>query len=368
MPGPGRAPPYLAGREPHQGIGLDCLESIRAGRNPGRDLILCGPRGNGKTAMLLWIEAEASSRGIQAISLASAHIRTEQELIASVAEPRNWIRRLGKVSWKGLQWQPHVPAPEALYQILARRLRKAPVALLIDEAQTLDIAVGQSILSVAQRFGGEGAPFVLVLAGTPSLSSHLSAMHVSFWERNEVLPFDRLRAHEAADAVRVPFEAGGRATGADALAEMVAESQGYPFFAQVWGQALWNSTEASATAVSADCVSRARAQFESRRNRLYGLRFDELERMGLVAAAAAVAEAFGSAEELGGHQMDNAVEATLRREGGPCDAKSVLAVRNDLHSLGYIWNPGSGQGGQGGRYVPGIPSLMDFVLNSVRCN
>ena len=206
---------------------------------------------------------------------------------------------------------------------------------------------------------------MLALAGTPSLASHLSAMHVSFWERNEVLPFDRLRAHEAVDAVRVPFEADGRGIGADALAEVAAESHGYPFFVQVWGQALWRSADASAAAVTADCVSRARAQFESRRNRLYGLRFDELERMGLVAVAAAVAEAFGSAEELGSHEIDAVVEATLRREDGSCDTKSVAAARNNLHSLGYIWNYRSGQGA---RYVPGIPSLMDFVLHSARCN
>lgn len=206
---------------------------------------------------------------------------------------------------------------------------------------------------------------MLALAGTPGLASHLSAMHVSFWERNEVLPFDRLRAHEAVDAVRVPFEADGRAIGADALAEVAAEGHGYPFFVQVWGQALWRSADASATAVTADCVSRARAQFESRRNRLYGLRFDELERLGLVAVAAAVVETFGSAEELGSREIDAVVEATLRREESPCDAKSVAAVRNDLHALGYIWNSGSGQGA---RYVPGIPSLMDFVLHSARCN
>ena len=361
VPGRGRIPPYLAGRASQQRTGRDFLNRIQAGTSPESDLVLYGPRGTGKTAMLLWLAAEARQRNIDVVAIESADIKTHEELVDQVSRPPRWIERLGSVSWRGLQWKARDGSAENLKHVLARRLRKAPLALLIDEALTLDPTVGRTILSTTQRLAGEDAPLVTVVAGTPGLPDQLPKMHATYWERSEVLLFDRLGERDASDAVRIPFEEAGWTITSDALEEAVSASQGYPFFLQVWGKALWGSGKGSGCTVTVDNVQPARAEFEARRNRFYGHRHRELDKLGLLPAATAVASAYRDAPELHSTAIDQILESTLRQEGRSGDRGSVLDIRRQLDDVGFIWDPGEGLGG---RYVPGIPSLMDFVLQS----
>ena len=241
VPGRGKVPPYLAGRASHQRIGRDFLDSIQTRISPESDLVLYGPRGTGKTAMLGWLEAAARQRNIDVVSLASADIKTNEELVARLSRHPKWVDRLESVSWRGLGWKAREGVADQLDQVLARRLRNAPLALLIDEAHTLDPVVGHTILSTTQHLAREDAPLVTVLAGTPGLPDLLRKMEATFWERSQILLFDRLGDRDASDAVRIPFEEAGRTISSGALNQVVSESQGYPFFLQVWGKALWGT-------------------------------------------------------------------------------------------------------------------------------
>ena len=312
--------------------------------------------------MLVWLASEARRRNIDVVALSSAEIMTNQELIDRLSRPQGWIDRLGAVARRGLQWRARNGRSDNLGQVLARRLRKAPLALLIDEAHTLDPTVGQTILTTTQRLAGEDAPLVTVLAGTPGLTAQLRKMQATFWERSEVLLFDRLEEGDASDAVRIPFEEAGWTITPDALEQAASESQGYPFFLQVWGKALWRSGDQSEGTVTGGDLQSARAEFEARRNQLFGLRHRELHDLGLLPAAAAVASAYRDAPELHSTAIDRILESTLRQEGRGGDRESVATIFRQLKDVGFIWDPGTGLGG---RYVPGIPSLMDFVLESV---
>lgn len=55
-PGTGAYPPVLAGREREQAVLSQCLSDLTAGGSPPHDVVLIGPRGNGKTALLGWFE------------------------------------------------------------------------------------------------------------------------------------------------------------------------------------------------------------------------------------------------------------------------------------------------------------------------
>lgn len=184
VPGRGKVPPYLAGRASHQRISRDFLNKIQTGIASDSDLILYGPRGTGKTAMLAWLAAEARQRDIDVVSLASVSITTTQELVDHLSRPSKWIDRIGSVSWRGLQWKARDGTAENLAEVLGRRLHKAPLALLIDEAHTLEPKVGRTILSTVQRLAGKGLPLVTVLAGTPGLPDQLQKMEATFWERS----------------------------------------------------------------------------------------------------------------------------------------------------------------------------------------
>lgn len=365
VPGFGGVPPYLAGRAIEQKAGLDCLHSIRSGNPRGHCLVLWGPRGNGKTSMLVWMKSVACELGIQVVVVDSADIETPENLGARISGPTKWLDRLDGISWKGVVWGAPERVDPSLDQALARRLRKAPLALLIDEAHALDEATGRSILSATQRLGSEGAPLLVALAGTPGLPDHLGSMQKTFWERSEILPLNRLEAEDACDAIRVPFETAGRSVTPEALARVVSESHGYPFFLQLWGKLLWDAGEASATSVTESDIQRVQAEFKARLNRFFNLRFRELSRMHLVDEAAAVAKAYGNAQELRLTEINQALESMLKRQSRPCDAETVSATVKNLEAVGYMWDPGDGPAGN---YVRGIPSLMDFVLRSASSN
>ena len=341
------------------------MHSIRAGNHRGHCLVLWGPRGNGKTSMLVWMKSVACELGIQGILIDSADVETQEKLVGRISGPTKWLDRLGGTTWKKFRSRAPSRVAPRLDEALARRLRKAPLALLIDEAHALDEATGRSILSATQRLGSEGAPLLVALAGTPGLPDHLGAMQRTFWERSEILPLNRLKAEDACDAIRVPFESAGRSVTPEALARVVAESHGYPFFLQLWGKLLWDAGEASATSVTESDIQRVQAEFKARQNRFYNLRFRELSRMHLVDEAAAVAEAYGNAQKLRLEDINRALETMLKRRSRPCDAETVSATVKDLEAVGYMWDPGDGPAGN---YVQGIPSLMDFVLRSVSNN
>ena len=57
-PGDGGVPPYLAGRKKEQAYFQSCVKFLKNKKPTHRNLILYGPRGNGKTALLRYLQKE----------------------------------------------------------------------------------------------------------------------------------------------------------------------------------------------------------------------------------------------------------------------------------------------------------------------
>lgn len=202
---------------------------------------------------------------------------------------------------------------------------------------------------------------MLILAGTPDLPDRLSAMSASFWARNRQLRMGRLETGPAADAIRIPLQEGGRSIEDEALQQVVAESNGYPFFLQLWGDLLWKGCTAPSVPISLADLSRARRLFEQRREDLYEELLDELRAAELVSVAAKVAGAFSNAERVIREQVALAIQSALRHTGKPSDRKTALkAERVLLRHLGYV-SPVVHRGISS--YEPGIPSLMRYVMS-----
>lgn len=357
----GEMPPYFAGRDTEQRTAVKCLDAMRAGGPFQRCLVLWGPRGNGKTAMLEWTAREARERGVQVLKYAAAALETKEQLMNRVAGRPRWTERVAEISWSGLRWKPRTQVEDALEDILVRRLRKAPLALLIDEAHTLDPSVGRLILNAVQELASSDGAILLVLAGTPILTDRLAEMQSTFWERSKVLPFNLLSNQDASDAIRIPFESAGRAISADALAGVVSASNGYPYFLQSWGTLLWSDVGQSAARVTESDVRRVQSDFDRERDQFYQLRLRELRRLDLLKAAVAVARAYGSAQDLHEAELAAALEPIVASEGTSRDTGSVAATISRLESVGFIWQPGCARPDC---YSRGIPSLMDYVLKA----
>ena len=134
-PGPWGLPPYLAGRESEQALVRAYLRDLQAGRAPPCELVLHGPRGNGKTALLVWLEHEAAFHpAVEVLRLTPAGIPTETKLVERLL-PVSWLQRLAprEIALYGIRWRPGDDRPPPLDEALATRARRAPLIMLLDE-------------------------------------------------------------------------------------------------------------------------------------------------------------------------------------------------------------------------------------------
>lgn len=239
-------------------------------------------------------------------------------------------------------------------------MRKRALLLLIDEAHTLDVGVGRALLNAGQQVG-RTLPFLLVLAGTPSLRAHLNAMNATFWNRADRRPIGRLDGPATTVAVRNPLRSDDIDIDDDALAHIVRDSHGYPYFVQLWGQAVWRQATNAAPQgaagegrVTRAAVAAAQAALEREKDDCYLDRYEELETLRLLPAARAVAEDLGTQPRVDDVQLEAAIRRGLGAAAGP---DRIASAKDSLRNLGYVWRPAAKP-----VWEPGIPSLMDYVL------
>ena len=361
VPGRGSLPPYLAGREVEQRKLLDLLAYLQAGRGAPRDAVLSGPRGNGKTALLRWLQGSVKTNDadIDVVWLTPSDIPGLDPLANALVPPSRFASLrpdtlsvsvgVGRMGWQlGGQGR-------SLTSLLALRCAQRPLVLLLDEAHTLAKEVGQALLNAAQTASAE-APFLLVMAGTPGLQPHLNTLSATFWSRAEKLGIGRLDEAATRLALTRPMAEQKPSIDfdADALTRVVQESQRYPYFIQLWGAALWASAQsAGATRITNSLMDAAAAEFGSQRRAYYEDRREELERQELLPVAARLATSFREQATLGSLELNAAIGETL----GTASTPQVLDRRDRLSALGYVWKPPDA----GDVWLPGIPSLMDYV-------
>ena len=356
-PGTGRRPPYLAGRAEEQSLFRSHFDALRRGESAPAEILVYGPRGNGKTALLRWAKREAESDdGLDAHWLVGSNIPAPADFVARLGLG-SWLRKIApesvSIGGVGVSLRGGEDRPLLLAEALEARAKAKPLVVLLDEAHTLKPEVGQWLLNAAQAAGSE-APFLLVLAGTPDLRARLSEMGASFWNRATKLPVGRLAEAAAAEAIRRPLAEDGIAVEEDALARMVRESHGYPFFVQLWGRAAWRRVRGAgggAGPVTAAVVEDAAGEFEAERNDYYIDRYRELKKRDLLPAARAVAAAFRDEARL----SDAALDRALGRSGG--DGPGIVEAAEALEHLGFVWQARGTLS-----WEPGIPSLMDCIL------
>jgi len=363
-PGAGATPPALTGRGEEQAVLSRCLAALAGGKAPAHDVVLVGPRGNGKTVLLNWFaqECRRSSERVDVLTLTPADVGDRQALVEVLAPRRALAKLLPKKiairSVGSVEWTTSA-GPRSIAGALTARCRRRPLAVLLDEAQALDIEVGGVLLNASQQVRVH-APFLLVLAGTPGLPRRLDAMDASFWSRlaDGLLGIGRLGEDAAKEALTRPLLAHEVSIDLDALATTAEHSQCYPYFIQLWGDALWKQHLATGVdRLGCVHVAAAMPQVAAEVTNYYQVRYAELEAAGLVAAAAAVAPLFQGGSDEGA--SNQAVDEALAAAGIDAEEERYQA-REALNDLGYIWRPP-------GQLPPvvwraGIPSLMAHVL------
>jgi len=365
VPGRGVLPPYLAGRETEKRRLKGILGYVEAGRGAPRDVVLSGPRGNGKTVLLRWFQGEVEKLDgrIDVLWRTPSDLPSVDALATSLVPPGRFKSLLpdslslsigiGRVGWE------LGDNLGTLSELLTLRCRQRPLVVLLDEAHTLDTVVGQALLNASQSVAAL-APFLLVLAGTPGIAPQLNAMSATFWDRAEQIGMGLLDESATADALSRPFEAETRPATfeAAALSRAVEASQCYPYFVQLIGAALWDVAAANGHGtIDGGVVAQAASAFEQGRGTYYHHRHSELERAGLLDVASAIARAFGNRDQMTQAEVDAVIAGTRVKSGTKESQDEAIRVRDGLAAVGYVWNPP----GEGLVWRPGIPSLMAHI-------
>lgn len=273
-PGAGRPPVALVGRDAQREAWRVALDRVDRGRT-AQPVVLYGLRGVGKTVLLSGFTRTAQSREwIVAQVEAGAGKSLRQALgealhapLADRARPSAGSRlRMAlktAVSFKASYdlsgtWNfgidlAETPGGGADTGVLETDLSKlvrdlsaaaeeegVGVALLIDEAQDLRPDELTAVCAIAHSAGQQAWPLLFALAGLPSLPRVLAEAK-SYVERLFVFErIEHLSGDLARRALTEPAEGEGVAWDDDAVTFVVAETSGYPYFLQQFGQETWN--------------------------------------------------------------------------------------------------------------------------------
>ena len=156
-PGDGAFPPALTGREREQAVLARILANLSGGQAPPHNIVLTGPRGNGKTVLLRWFERACRDAGdLDVERISPSEVQTGEALVSLLLPPTG-IRKLlparldlGVTGVGRAEWPASAPSERKLTEGLIARCRKRPLVVLIDEAHTLDLDVGRRLLNASQ--------------------------------------------------------------------------------------------------------------------------------------------------------------------------------------------------------------------------
>jgi len=363
-PGAGTPPPELSGRDELIERAAIALDRIRAGRS-ARSFILYGLRGVGKTVLLNRIRLDAEARGFESVKIEAPEERSLPGLVAPAMRATLLKLNRGEAAKAGVQKamralagftralklkyqdveialdlepEPGVADSGDLDSDLsdlflavgaAAKERDTAVVLFIDELQYVPEAQLASLISALHNASQSQLPITMVAAGLPQLVGQTGRAK-SYAERLfEFVPIDRLDDDAARDALIIPAQKEGAQFEAAAVAEILAQTLGYPYFLQEWGKHSWNVATASpikqqdAEQATVDALAELDASF-------FRVRFDRLtpaEKRYMRAMA-----------ELGaGPHRSGDIADQLGRK-----VTTVAPIRNGLISKGMLYSPAHG--------------------------
>lgn len=363
-PGAGTPPPELAGRDELIERAAVALDRIRAGKS-ARSFILYGLRGVGKTVLLNRIRLDAEARGLVSVRVEAPEERSlpallvpalratlfrlnrgealKDNLLKGMRALASFAKAL-KVKYQDIEFNIDV-APETgladsgdldidltdllLFLGKAASERATALALFIDELQYVPEEQLASLITALHSASQEQLPITMLAAGLPQLVGQTGRAR-SYAERLfEFTPVDRLGNAAARDALIVPASKEGVAFHADAIAEILRQTNGYPYFLQEWGKHSWNIADTSP--IEVDDAQRATIQALAELDAsFFRVRFDRLtptEKRYMRAMA-----------ELGpGPHRSGDIADILKRK-----VTTVAPVRNSLIAKGMIYSPAHG--------------------------
>ena len=213
-------------------------------RAPNRDIILWGPEGIGKTALLRAIERRLEERKEQFKKDASKEDKDTEhtvlrwtpqscrtrEVAARAISPAGILQSVADAqkTFKapGVLIKFNDPPSPTIHSALESRLASGPLVVLLDDAQEVKPVIVRELLDASQLLRSDGRPLLLVLAGTARLVTKLDKVSRALLRRNTFIPLGPLDEESARQALAGPL----KKVNADPreLGILLAEAQGHP--------------------------------------------------------------------------------------------------------------------------------------------
>lgn len=363
-PGAGTPPPELAGRDELREKVRVAIGRIRIG-NPAKSVLMVGLRGVGKTVLLDKMRQEAESSGVYTLKLEAPEDRSLPALLApqlrliliklsaiesAKAYATRGLRALAgfakalKVKFNdievGLDLEPELGLADngdlegdlavLLEQVgLAAQSAKTAVVMFIDELQYVKEPQFAALITALHRCAQAKLPVTVIGAGLPQLLARAGDAK-SYSERLFDYPMvGPLSREDAQLAITRPAQAQGVMFLPEAIDEIYKDTQGYPYFLQMWSKYSWDV--ATESPIGRADVLRARALTEADLDEsFFKTRFERCtpsERRYLRAMASLGA---------GPHRSGDIANALGR------DIKQLGMVRSSLINKGMVWSPSHG--------------------------
>ena len=255
-PSAGRMPPILVGRD-------NIIEDFRDGLDeeagsPFRLMRITGPRGVGKTVMLIEFRRIAEQQGWVTISENAYAGLTDRLLyritdidrrqagdidltIEPSAKAFGVEAKLGSLSIHHKQQSPQLR--DAL-ENLTRRLNKKGKGLLItlDEAQAIETPDLRDIANAVQNLNENDLDFAFVFAGLPSIASvWINDKATTFIRRATPEQLGEVPLIEVSNALADSFANTHMTLTGEALRTATESTAGYPFLIQLVGFYIWRA-------------------------------------------------------------------------------------------------------------------------------
>lgn len=360
-PGAGSPPPELAGRDAVREQVRVCLERLRRGR-AAKSVLLIGLRGVGKTVLLDQMRHDAERSAVHTVRIEAPENRSLPALLAPQlrlallrlnrveAAREAAIRGLkalagfaGKLKVKysdievGLDYEPEPGLADngdlegdlsALLEQVGSSAQAAGtvVTIFIDELQYVEEDQLAALISALHRCAQQRLPVTVVGAGLPQLRGRMGEAK-SYAERLfDFIEIGPLPVSDAGHAITVPAQEEGVEVEPDAVARIVQETSGYPYFLQEWGKSAWDVADGSPITL-ADVANASDLAIAALDESFFRVRFDRLtpaEKQYLRAMA-----------DLGpGPHRSGDIALRLGRR-----VESLGPIRSGLIGKGMIWSP-----------------------------
>lgn len=365
---PGQVPRVLAGRAVELGRIRDVMSRVATfGELGGPLLVFHAPRGLGKTSLLRAAQRQSAEVGFVSAWVACSRERPFlPELVRVVdrslrraevltdAALGGWQARLDRISVEiGLpgakvradlaRSEPApgtaLPAPiSALEDLLheaataCRRRGGAGLLVFLDELHAASADDMATLLNAIQNLDGEREenPLAVVAAGLPVTPEALTRA-ATFGERSAFVALDVLSDEDAAAALTAPAAALEVSWSDEAVAQLVAEARGHPYFLQLAGSATWNAaTPVAGSQIGPGDVAAGVPEATEQLTAMYRARWR---------AATRAEQAFLAA--MASTHADNVTRTEIARHLG-VDSRSISGPRERLIEKGVIEPVGHG--------------------------